>query len=158
MFFGKIVIKNNYEEEGDLVFRPLFRAYKMIGIDSLLKDNEAYILGIIDNNKFHELFTKKEIYYSKIELVDIKEFNNLVENIPIEKALMLKDVLNVLLEENENKRGNPLSSMEDLAQDRVVEFNGYNKEFTDINPYEEPFNAYNNFNYKCRVLKKRKTM
>ncbi len=158
MFFGKIVIKNNYEEEGDLVFRPLFRAYKMIGIDSLLKDNEAYILGIIDNNKFYELFTKKEICYPKIELVDIKEFNNLVENIPIEKALALKEVLNVLLDESENKLGSSLSTMEDLAQDRAIEFNAYNKEFTDINPYKEPFNAYNDFKYKCRVLKKRKTM
>ena len=158
MLFGKIIVKDDYEKRGDLVFRPLIRAYKALGLDSFFEDDNAVVLlGIVKDDSFYEIFTWKKIDYSNFEIIDLDEFESIISNMSLDKARMLKKTINNLVFNKHEEICFDSSSIEKLARDRAVEFNAYNKSLTDINPYQEPFNAYNDFNYKCKVLEKRKT-
>lgn len=157
MFFGKIVVKDNYEKRGDLVFRPLIRAYSALGLDSFFENDDAILLGIIEDNNFYELFTWKKINYSNFEIIDASRFEEIMSNMPLEKARLLKKTINDLIFNKHEEKEITSSSIEELAHDRAIEFQAYDKALTDINPYKEPLNGYNDFAYKCKVLEKRKT-
>jgi len=157
MFFGKIVVKENYEKRGDLVFRPLIRAYNALGLDSFFENEDAILLGIIEDNNFYELFTWKKIEYSNFEIIDSSRFEEIMSNMPLEKARLLKKTINNLVFNKHEEKEMTSSSIEELAHDRAIEFQAYDKALTDINPYKEPLNGYNDFAYKCKVLEKRKT-
>ncbi len=158
MIFGKIVVKNNYQEKGDLVFRPLIRAYEALGFDCFFENENAFLLGIIKDDVFYELFTLKPINYSNYEIIkDVNEMSKIINQIPIEKARLLRKAINNIIFNKHEENHYDSKDIADLAHDRAIEFAAYDKELTDINPYEEPFNAYNDFNYKCKVLEKRKT-
>ena len=65
----------------------------------------------------------------------------------------MKKAINSVIfkKENETKYDEVL---EEQAFDRAIEFNAYNRDLSKINPYEEPVNGYNDFDYKCKVLEK----
>ena len=69
MFLGKIVVKNNYGKKGDLVYRPLVRAYQANGLNSFIDGDSVYLLGIVRNNVFYELFTWKSIPFADYEII-----------------------------------------------------------------------------------------
>ena len=154
MFLGKIVVKSNYEKKGDLVFRPLVRAYTNNGFDAFIEDDKAIILGIVSDNKFYELFTWKVIPYSDYELIDYEEFNKILQNLPLERARLLKRMINNYVFDKPDESFYDQDALAEHAMDRAVEFEAYNRDLTDINPYQEPFNGYNDFTYKCKVLRK----
>ena len=157
MFFGKILVKDCYHQKGDLVFRPLIRAYNELGLDSFFEGENVVLLGIVKDNIFYELFTWKPINYSNYEIIDNDEFENIMKDMPLEKARLLKRTINNLVFNKHEETNINSSTIEELAHDRAIEFDAYDKLLTDINPYQEPYNAYNDFNYKCEVLEKRKT-
>ena len=61
MVLGKIVVKSTYENKGDLVYRPLVRAYLQNGFINFTQKDKVFLLGIIKNGVFYELFTRKAI-------------------------------------------------------------------------------------------------
>ncbi len=155
MYLGKIVVKNNYEKKGDLVYRPLIRAYHENGLDSFISGDNVYLLGIVRDNIFYELFTWKSIPYSDYEIITYEEFDSILDSLPLENARILKKTINNFVFNKNSDKNYNASSIEELAKDRMVEFMAYNNNLTDINPYEEPLNGYNDFEYKCKVLNKK---
>lgn len=153
MVLGKIVVKNNYEQKGDLVFRPLIRAYKNNGFDAFIDGDKALILGIIRDNVFYELFTSEVIPYANYEVIGSEEFNGILDSLSYKEIKVMKKAINSVIfkKENETKYD---EALEEQAFDRAIEFNAYNHDLSIINPYEEPVNGYNDFDYKCKVLKK----
>ena len=76
MEFAKIVVKDNYENEGDLVLKSYIEALKknnlnlLLGLNLFTNAETAYIFGIIkEDNKFHEFFTDRIIDYDNYVIV-----------------------------------------------------------------------------------------
>jgi hypothetical protein len=76
MNYAKIIVKNEYENDGDLVLSNYIEAIKKANINILLGLNlftnmeTAFIFGIIkEDNRFHELFTDRIIDYDNYEIV-----------------------------------------------------------------------------------------
>ena len=156
MKFAKIVVKYDYEEKGDLVFRPLKRIYEKMGFTSFIDNDDTILLGIVRDNDFYELFTWKKIPFSIYQEIDLKEFYDIIDNFPMDKVSLLKKTINALIFNKNKEILDNMYNIEDLARDRAVEFNAYDNHLTSINPYDEPLNGYNDFSYKCKVLEKRK--
>ena len=155
MNYGKIVVKNNYEKKNDLVFRPLVRAYKKIGVNSLMEGDSAVLLGVInEEDKFVEVFTKEVINYDEYEHVSVLDAYYMLAPIKVEQANMLRKVIGKLVFNKEISEDLEISTMEDLARDRGIEFQAFNDSLTSNNVYSEPYNGYNDFNFKLEKVKK----
>ena len=155
MFLGKIVVKSDYEKKGDLVFRPLVRAYISGGFDSFVDDDKVALLGIVSDNVFYELFTWKAIPYTGYEIIDYEEFDKILQNLPLEKARVLKKMINGFVFNKQEEGYVDGSTIDENARDRAIEFEAYLNDLTDINPYQEPLNGYSDFAYKCKVLQRK---
>ena len=155
MKFAKIVVKYDYEEKGDLVFRPLKRAYEKMQFSPLIENNNAILLGIVRDNNFYELFTWKEIPFSKYQEIELEEFYNIIDNFSMDKVSLLKKTINALIFNKNKEIDNSVYAIEELAKDRAIEFDAYDNDLTSINPYNEPLNGYNDFSYKCKILEKK---
>ena len=161
MKYAKIVVKNNYEKRGDLVLRSYIRALRKINEERLLDGENALIYGIIDDeNKFHELFTDEIIDHDDYILVDIEEIFD-VATVPNNRKELLRKLMSMVLFGNKEDLGIEISSIEELANDRAVEFEAYNNYLSRINPYmrldendsQELYNRYNDFSHKLKEAK-----
>ncbi len=161
MEYAKIIVKSDYEKRGDLVLRTYIRALKAIKpiSDRLLDGDNAFIYGVIDDKGlFHEVFTGEVIGYSDYISVDEDEMilacirNN--EEKELLKAINLKTLFNY-----DKNLGFEISTMEDLAKDRAIEFTAYNNFLSPVNPYSRLSNGEvedcNNF---LRKIEKRKSL
>ena len=160
MNFGKILVKNDYEEKGDLVFRPLVRAYKKYGLDKLIQSNGVIVFGIIYKDVFYELFTKQAIPIDDVfyEEISNEEVHFIVDLLTLDELKLAMEINNAIIFKM-GRRDLIINSMSELANDRYVEYDAFEKSLSSINPYEEPYNGYNDFDYKCRKLEKiKKTM
>ena len=151
MVLGKIIVKSDYENKGDLVYRPLVRAYLQNGFINFMQKDKVFLLGIIKNGVFYELFTRKVIPTTKYEEISVHEFKSLIDSLSEEQIEELKMTINDSLSGNDTH-----STMEELATDRAVEFDAYNNDLSKINPYAEPLNGYGDFEYKCKILEKKR--
>ena len=154
--YAKIIVKNNYESENDLVFRPLIRAYNLLKMNTLLEDDNALLLGVIEDGKFIELFTKKEINNVSYEEIDMLDVYYKIARLSREEVNELCTLYNYLIFNEEARLPYEVSTIEDLAMDRAIEFKAYNDGLTNHNVYSEPFNGYNDFNFKLENLNKTK--
>ena len=160
MKYAKIVVKSNYEKRGDLVLRSYVRALKKVGEKGFLDGDNAFIYGVIDdNNRFHELFTNEIIDYDNYVLVDVDEIFDAYYTRDEHYELLNKIMHKVLFDKN-NNLDLEISTMEELAEDRSIEFDAYDSFLSRINPYmrlssdnQELYNAYNNFLYKIEQIK-----
>lgn len=153
MVVAKIVIKDNYEKENDLVLRSYIRALQKINENPYLEGNRAYIYGIIDkDNNFYEMLTGKYIPYKSYETVSEEEFQSLVHNISEDVLYRIYDVMKYFLLKEGNI--NEVDEMRELAQDRAVEFEAYNRQFIAHNPYSSPYDGYNDLIFKCNEIEK----
>ncbi len=155
MVLGKIVVKSNYEKKGDLVFRPLVRAYINNGFDTFVEGDKASILGIVNNGVFYELFTCEPIPYCDYEVIEYEEFDKILRDLPLERSIELKRLINNLIFHKQDARFNDPSTIDDHAMDRAIEFDAYMRDLTDINPYQDPLGGYDDFTYKCKVLRRK---
>ena len=74
MEYAKIIVKNNYEQRGDLVLRSYIRALRKVQEGRLLDGDNAAIYGVIGRDgQFYELFTNKVINYDEYVIVTIDE-------------------------------------------------------------------------------------
>ena len=87
------------------------------------------------------------------EVIGSEEFENILDSLSYKEIKIMKKAINSVIfkKENETKYDEVL---EEQAFDRAIEFNAYNSDLSKINPYEEPVNGYNDFDYKCKVLEK----
>ena len=160
MKYAKIIVKNNYEQRGDLVLRNYVRALRKLRATNFLDGRNALIYGIVDDNgEFYEMLTREKIDYDDYVLIDQEEYL---------KAFSSKsDLYSVIFVCNpfQNKDINlnmVISTVEDLAGDNMEEFNAYCDFYSRINPYqrlsEEKLNAYNECNNFHRKLEEIKIM
>lgn len=154
MAYAKVNIKGNYKEQGDLVFRPLLRAYQKLGIIDMQKDESIPLIGIAYNDEFYEFTTWKKMDNVDFQIISREEFISLLKMIKIENISLLRMMINQIVFYEGTGMEQEISSMEDLALDRRIDFEGYNNNLTNINPYQEPLNGYNDFGYKCKMKKK----
>ncbi len=161
---AKIIIKDNYEQRGDLVLRSYIRALKKAKANLLLDGNNGIIYGVVDEaGDFCEIFTSRVIDYDDYVTISPQEDIEFCKEISIlsqEEMLLLKNIIeNVLFNQN-NELGFEVSSMEDLAKDRAIEFDAYDNFMSLINPYQrlnendvQRYNDYNNFLRKIEEIK-----
>ncbi len=154
MVFGKIVVKEKYEREDDLVFRPLVRAFRKIDADSFLTDNGCIIIGVIRDGQFFELFTWRMIPYAQYEEIETEEFFKIIDGLSLDQLKIIKRVIRSCVFNDDVNMTFSASTIEELARDRAVEFDAFVHDLTPINPYEEPYEGYNDFAYKCKKLQK----
>ena len=174
MFFAKIIVKNDYKEKGDLVFRPLLRAYKEIGADMLVERGNAILIGIVDKDGiFHEWFTGNEFYCQQFKEIDMGEVYvilNKVAEVKDEngKAASLNiditDVINkyVFKRSVSLRQDNQIEfetypdekqRIADDAEDLRIEHVAYEKGLSVIDPYDkENLCGYRDFLYKVSKL------
>lgn len=162
MKYAKIIVKNNYEQRGDLVLRSYIRALRKIKANRFLDENKAFIYGTVsDNNSFFEMFTREKIDYDNYIVVSQEEYLNAysskadIRELPkvIQKVLFNKDVdLNF-----------EISDIKELTEDNSVEYEAYLKSMSPINPIGESnefrmsaylHNECNNFLHKVEEIKK----
>ena len=153
MIFAKINVKKDYEEKGDLVFRPLLRVYEKLKTAYSTHDNVVPLIGVIYNGEFYELTTWKKIEKANYEIIDFEEFETIINNLKLENLKLLRELINFSVFHEPSKIDYGISSIEDLAKDRWVDFEGYNNELTNVNPYQEPLDGYSDFIYKCKMKK-----
>ena len=166
MEYAKIVVKNNYEQKGDLVLRSYIRALRKIHEGKLLDGENASIYGVVDNNgDFHEFFTNKVINYDNYVLVSIDELDD-IDMIPNNRKELLKKIMDKVLFNENIELDFEISTIEELAKDRAIEFDAYNNFLSRINPYlrlsesdnQELYNAYDSFAHKIKETKKIKDL
>ena len=156
MVFAKINVKRNYEEKGDLVFRPLSRIYEKLKTGYNTKDKIVPLLGVVYNDVFYELTTMRKIVDADYEIINFDEFEIIINNLKLENLIYLREMINFSIFNEASKVDYGISSIEDLARDRFIDFEGYNNCLTYVNPYQEPLEGYNDFNFKCKMRKKMK--
>ena len=173
MEYAKMTIKSDYRQRGDLVLRSYIRAMIKTLTPELLDINndyeklinykgpylcdidKAYIYGIVDDNGvFYEIFTWQAIPYANYELISMEEFNDIISNFPFNKIEEIKNVIEEIVFDKNKKVDYSSQFIEELARDRAIEFEAYYNYLTNVNPYEEPLNGYNDFMYKCKSLRK----
>ena len=160
MEYAKIVVKSNYDKRGDLVLRSYVRALKKVNAKLMLDGDKAFIYGVVDDNgKFHELFTNEVINYEDYDLASVDEIFD-ATMISNDKKKILEMIIGKVLFEKDINIDFEISSMEDLAKDRAVEFDAYDRFLSRINPYmrlsednQKMYNSYNDFLYKIDQLK-----
>ena len=161
MKYAKIVIKNNYEKRGDLVLRNFVRAIKKINATLFLDGDNALLYGIVNSNgTFYEMFTGESIDYDNYVLVSENEiFNAFFSE---KNSGQIYSVIENILFGKDINLGFDVSTMEDLAKDRAIEFEAYNNFMSRINPYQklgqENANGYNDYNNFTRKLEEIKNM
>ena len=154
MELAKIIVKSNYEKKGDLVFRPLIRMLNKCDLSGIVNDNETIILGLVQDDIFYEFTTWKPIHNASYKIISMEEFNCIIDNISVDNLHQLRTIINAMVFNKNDNINFDASMIEDLAKDRGIEFNAYNQDLSNINPYEEPYDGYNDFLYKCKKLKK----
>ena len=165
MKYAKIIVKSNYEKRGDLVLRSYIRALRKYNLGALLDGENAFIYGIVDdNNKFHELFTNNVIDYDNCIMINIEEYFEII-NALSKKAGVYNEIIKNVLFNDKLSSDFEISTMEDLAKDRAIEFEAYNRYMSRINPYQrvsdenpKSFNDYNNFLRKVEEINVMKKM
>lgn len=160
MKYAKIIVKNNYEKRGDLVLRSYVRALEKVNAIRFLENDNAIIYGVVDeDNNFYELFTNEIINYDNYILVSVEEIFEvgvMPDNI---KSLMQKINQRILFGKDV-KLDFEVSTIEELAKDRAVELDAYDKFLSRINPYQRlsngsdcSLNDYNDFMRKIEEVK-----
>ena len=157
---AKIVVKNNYEKRGDLVLRSYIRALRKINAGVFLDGDNAVIYGIVDNSGiFHELYTDEVIDYDNYLPVIAEELYRPLDMNEEKKALIKKIINKVLFGKNVDL-DIEISTIEELSEDRAIEFDAYNNYLSRINPYQrlntsnpDSLNDYNNFSRKLEEIK-----
>lgn len=165
MFFAQIVIKDDYEEKGDLVFPRLIREFKENGLDALMKHGEGFLMGIVTKNGvFHEWFTGAEISFPKYENLDYGDVYQILLSLGKEKTSIAKDVIENILFNREKINDiayedvnsglaiypNEQNNIIDRSSDRMKEQIAFERGLSPINPYDDP--EYNNFLHKCNII------
>lgn len=161
MKYAKIIVKNNYEQRGDLVLRSYVRALNKINASEFLDGDNALIYGMVDDNGiFYEMFTREVIDYDEYEFVDKDEYILAYASKAQVGDNLIKVIRNVLFNED-IELGFEISRMDELAYDRSVEFKAYDSRLSIINPYqrlteEDPlaFRDYNILDKKLKAIKK----
>lgn len=161
MKYAKIIVKNNYEQRGDLVLRSYVRAMNRINATSFLDGDNALIYGMVDDDGiFYEMFTREVIDYDEYEFVDRDEYMSAYAS----KSRIGDDLVKVIkfvLFNEDIELGFEISPMNELAYDRSLEFRAYDNRLSIINPYqrlteEDPlaFRDYNILDKKLKAIKK----
>lgn len=139
----KILIKDHHDKIDDLVSRPLVRALKKVGTDSISKfiDKDGISLYCcLDNGIFYEVFTQRKLEMDDIdyEVVSSKELKDKVKSLTKEEIGMLHTLIRkFIFGENIKIDLSKFSTMEDLAKDRAILFKEYNNGLLLINPYDK---------------------
>lgn len=168
--FAKIIVKNDYQKKGDLVFRPLLRAYNEIGAEALMERGNALLIGMVDRDGiFHELFTGNEFYcanYKEMDMGDIYEItrdlpkginqkiNNVINSLIFKKKVEIKPNDGIVYEGiNAPDYQDELQKIKENDEDLKVEARAYENGLSLINPYDkENLNGYRDFLYKVSKL------
>ena len=154
MIFYKIYLVNNYETEQEISNNPLKRGYLKAGADELI-EQEPFILVFVDNDMLvHEFFTGQYLKGNNItgnendnnvlSFNDMSYFNFLPVNygeLPKYEKLRNNKNLRLVIQKvifNENNDFE-VSNMEELANDRALQFNAYENGLTSFNPYTDSF-------------------
>ena len=152
MKYAKIIVKNNYECRGDLVLRSYIRALEKVNAIRFLENGNAVIYGVVDNdNTFYELLTNEIINIDNYVFVDVIELFD-AEFMPDNIRDLMKKINEKILFGKDVELGFEVSTIEDLAKDRAIEFEAYDRYLSRINPYQRltsdnmnSVNDYNNF-------------
>ena len=160
MEYAKIIVKSNYEKRGDLVLRSYIRALKKVNGVELLDGDDGIIYGTVDEfGNFYEFFTKEIIDCNNYVIIPLEEYID-VCFMPKSKKEVLKQIIEKMILEKDIEMDLDSSSIEELAKDRLIEFEAYNNFLSRINPFTrldddmKDFFAYNSFQAKINELKK----
>lgn len=157
MLFYKIYLMNAYDTEDEIGNRPLIRCFQKSGVSCFIEDCNPFLLVYVDEGLFiRELFTREFLRKSNIcnkpyaESEDVLKFNDLVrfKAVPITKEELYnllplganKDYIKAIEKAIFNKDNNfELSTMEELSEDRYIQFNAFQEGLTTIDPYGEEY-------------------
>lgn len=140
----KILVKNHHDKKGDLVSRPLVRAFNKLnfsGVDNFLAEDKGgvYLYGYLEDGKFYEIFTNQAFDINDIMYETISSSNllEIIRGLNKQEITQLYSLIGKLV------FGNPVnidfvevSTMEENASDRALLFKEYNQGLSYINPYE----------------------
>ena len=166
MLFYKIFLDCPYDTENQIGNRPLLRGYLKSGAEVLIEDGAPYILTYVDDGLFiREFFTTEFLRkanfcnppYSTPE--DFIKFNDLsrFRIVPVDKDELFdllslrknKELLSVIQKALFNIENNlEISTIEELAADRAVQFDAYQQGLTTIDPYSQQYRENKALRYR----------
>lgn len=161
MKYAIILVKKEYEELGDFVFRPIVREYEKIGAGNLLGDNGAILLGKInDDGLFIEYFTNEEVPTDSYIEINDEDLEFFLDGLTDDKKDKISEVVYKFILGNEKDD----RTIEDLkrdfaidAHDRGVELEAYENGLSLINPFDlKNPNLYKDFVNKLNICNKAK--
>lgn len=139
----KILIKDHYDKENDLVSRPLVRAYhkmKSDNVNRFINEQGIYLYGYQKDGDVYELFTNKllDIAIFNYEVVDSGEVLTNVKALTKEEIGQLYALINkFVFGEKIDIKFMEVSTMEEKAKDRACLFDEYNRGLSSFNPYDK---------------------
>lgn len=168
--FAKVIVKNDYQKKGDLVFRPLLRAYNEIGVKALIERGNALLVGMVDRDGiFHELFTGNEFFCADYKEMDVGDIYEIKKELSSEDIVNIQNVINRLIFKkkvdvkqddtivyegvNAPDYQDELQKIKENDEDLKVEAKAYQNGLSLIDPYDkENLNGYRDFLYKVSKL------
>ena len=154
MIYYKIYLCNNFETEKEISNRPLERGYIKTGATNLINEVPFLVVFVDQDMLVHEYYTGgylrmchitgsdeddniltfNDLIQFRFELVKPDELEKFVE---LRNNKALKKAIRKVIFNDENDF--EVSTMEELAEDRAIQFDAYDKQLTSINPYTESY-------------------
>lgn len=166
MLFYKIFLDFPYDTENQIGNRPLLRGYLKSGAEVLIEDGKPYILTYVDDGLFiREFFTTEflrkgnfcnPLYQMPEDFIKFNELSRF-RIVPVDKEELFnllslrknKELLLVIQKALFNIENDfEISTMEELAADRAIQFDAYQQGLTTIDPYSAQYRENKALRYR----------
>lgn len=153
--FYKIYFDNDYDTEEYISNRLLLRLFHKFGFSKyFIDDGKPYLFAYEDNGKFLEALTGTEINGRAVR-IKLFTFYNEINGLGMSNFILYNSLVEYALGINNHEfKDEEVTTMEEAAQDRAIQFDAYEKGLSTINPYD--INQINNFNVNKKLVKSKK--
>lgn len=141
----RILIKDHYDKKEDLVSRPLVRAFRKLnsnGINKFITDDGVYIYAHKKGYVVTEIVTQKvmKINGFDYEVVNSGELLKIIKSLKENEIAQLHELIRkYVFGENIDIKFMEVSTMEERASDRAMQFKEYNQGLSNVNPYDKEY-------------------
>ncbi|MCQ2979167.1 MAG: hypothetical protein MJ245_05155 [Clostridia bacterium] len=153
--FYRIYFDNDYDTEEYKSNRLLLRLFRKYGFSKqFIDDGKPYLLAYEFDGKYYEMLTDVEINGRAERIKQLSVYHE-INDLGMRNFLLYFAIVEYALGINNHEfNDDEVTTMEEAAQDRAIQFDAYQKGLTTINPYDR--DQINNFNANKKIVKLKK--
>ena len=143
--YVKMIYTLDYDTKKDKSKRALLRAYEKSGIVELIENGCPFVLCYVHDGKMYDFVTHREIMANgqSYQVVDREEVGTIIDAMGFKKVKKLYGILCVMLFDEKYDLGFDITTMDEMVEDRRIQWNAYQAGLTEISPYDkETMNDY----------------